>query len=142
MHGWRGMMMHDMMHRNPQERCEERLAWRAAMRAYTESKLDLTPEQRPLWDKVQSIAQSEQQKERQTERPPAEGSQMVKNDAPVLRPTPSGPMRRTPDRYAAATKLGKEHDSADAKIEAARKAQETFKSRQGKSHDHERDHER
>ena len=49
----------------PKERCEERLAWRAAMRAYTEAKLDLTPEQRPLWDKVQSIAQSEQQKERQ-----------------------------------------------------------------------------
>ena len=66
MHGWRGMMMHRMMmHRNPQERCEERLAWRAAMRAYTESKLDLTPEQHPLWDKVESIAQSEQQKERQ-----------------------------------------------------------------------------
>jgi hypothetical protein len=60
MHGWRGMMMH----RNPQERCEERLAWRAAMRAYTEAKLDLTPEQRPLWDKVASIAQTEQQKER------------------------------------------------------------------------------
>ena len=35
------------------------------MRAYTETKLDLTPEQRPLWDKVESIAQSEQQKERQ-----------------------------------------------------------------------------
>ena len=66
MQGWRGMMMHHMMmRRNPQERCEERLAWRAAMRAYTEAKLDLTPEQRPLWDKVQSIAQSEQQKERQ-----------------------------------------------------------------------------
>src|SRR5438132_13493540 len=64
MHGWPGMH-HMVMHRNPQERCEERLAWRAAMRAYTESKLDLTPEQRPLWDKVQSIAQSEQQKERQ-----------------------------------------------------------------------------
>jgi LTXXQ motif family protein len=59
--GWRGMMMH----RNPQERCEERLAWRAAMRAYTEAKLDLTPEQRPLWDRVESIAQTEQQKERQ-----------------------------------------------------------------------------
>jgi hypothetical protein len=44
MQGWRGMMMHHMMmRRNPQERCEER----------------------PLWDKVQSIAQSEQQKERQ-----------------------------------------------------------------------------
>jgi hypothetical protein len=64
--GWRGGMMHRMMmRRNPQERCEERLAWRAAMRAYTETKLDLTPEQRPLWDKVESIAQTEQQKERQ-----------------------------------------------------------------------------
>ena len=66
MHGWRGMMMHRMMvHRDPKERCGERLAWRAAMRAYTEAKLDLTPEQRPLWDRVQSIAQTEQQKERQ-----------------------------------------------------------------------------
>ena len=66
MHGWRGMMMHHMMmHRDPKERCEERLAWRAAMRAYTEVKLDLTPEQRPLWDRVQGIAQTEQQKERQ-----------------------------------------------------------------------------
>ena len=66
MQGWRGMMMHRMMmRRNPHERCEERLAWRAAMRAYTEAKLDLTPEQRPLWDKVESIAQTEQQKERQ-----------------------------------------------------------------------------
>ncbi|MBV8576691.1 MAG: Spy/CpxP family protein refolding chaperone [Acetobacteraceae bacterium] len=64
--GWRGMMMDRMMmHRSPQEWCEERLAWRAAMRAYTEAKLDLTPEQRPLWDRVESIAQSEQQKERQ-----------------------------------------------------------------------------
>jgi hypothetical protein len=66
MHGGRGMMMHRMMmHRDPKERCEEKLAWRAAMRAYTEAKLDLTPEQRALWDKVQSIAQTEQQKERQ-----------------------------------------------------------------------------
>ena len=63
--GWRGRMMHRMANRNPQERCEERLAWRAAMRAYTEAKLDLTPEQRPLWDKLESIAQSEQQRERQ-----------------------------------------------------------------------------
>lgn len=66
MQGWRGMMMHRMMmHRDPKERCEERLAWRAAMRAYAEAKLDLTPEQRPLWDRVESIAQTEQQKERQ-----------------------------------------------------------------------------
>lgn len=67
--GWpmmRGMMMHRMMmRRDPQERCEERLAWRAAMRAYVEVKLNLTPEQRPLWDKVQSAAQAEAQKERQ-----------------------------------------------------------------------------
>jgi hypothetical protein len=66
MHGWRGMMMHRMMmHRDPKERCEERLAWRAAMRAYTEAKLDLTAEQRPLWDKVESAAKAEEQKERQ-----------------------------------------------------------------------------
>jgi hypothetical protein len=64
MHGW-GMMHHMMMHRDPQERCEERLAWRAARRAYTEAKLNLTAEQRPLWDKVQTAAQSEEQKERQ-----------------------------------------------------------------------------
>ena len=62
----RGMMMrHMMMHRDPNERCTERLAWRAAMRAYVEAKLDLTAEQRPLWDKVQSAAQAEEQKERQ-----------------------------------------------------------------------------
>ena len=70
MHGgpmMRGMMMRHMMMRggDPQERCTDRLAWRAAMRAYTEAKLDLTPQQQPLWDKVQSAAQSEEQKERQ-----------------------------------------------------------------------------
>jgi hypothetical protein len=61
----RQMMMRRMMGGDPQERCIERLAWRAARRAYVEAKLDLTPAQRPLWDKVQSIAQGEQQKERQ-----------------------------------------------------------------------------
>ena len=66
-HGWpHGMMMrHMMMHQDPQERCTERLAMRAAMRAYAEAKLNLTAEQRPLWDKVQSAAQAEEQKERQ-----------------------------------------------------------------------------
>ena len=63
--GERHGMQHRMMHRDPQERCEDRLAWRAAMRAYTEAKLNLTAEQRPLWDKVQSAAQGEEQKERQ-----------------------------------------------------------------------------
>jgi hypothetical protein len=66
MHGGGGpMMRHMMMSRDPQERCVERLAWRAARRAYVEAKLDLTPEQRPLWDRVQSTAQAEEQKERQ-----------------------------------------------------------------------------
>jgi LTXXQ motif family protein len=65
MQGWRGMMHRMMMRQDPQERCEERLAWRAAMRAYTEAKLNLTAEQHPLWDKVQSAAQAAEQKERQ-----------------------------------------------------------------------------
>jgi protein CpxP len=69
--GWpmmRGMMMHrmhGMMRRNPQEWCLDRLAHRAARRAYIGVKLNLTAEQQPLWDKVQSAAQSEEQQERQ-----------------------------------------------------------------------------
>src|SRR5215469_5356677 len=47
------------------------------------------------------------------------GSDTVKDDAPHLRPTPSGPMRDIPDRYAAATKLGKERDEADERIRQA-----------------------
>jgi LTXXQ motif family protein len=63
--GWRGMMRHRMVQGDAQERCVDRLAWRAAMRAYTEAKLNLTAEQRPLWEKVQNAAQAEEQKERQ-----------------------------------------------------------------------------
>ncbi len=66
------MMMHRMMMRrmwmkrwDPRERCIDRIARRAARRAYVEAKLDLTAQQRPLWDKLQGIAQGEQQKERQ-----------------------------------------------------------------------------
>jgi LTXXQ motif family protein len=66
MRGGPGMMMRrTMMRGNPEERCERRLAWRAAMRAYVGAMLNLTPEQRPLWDKVQSIAQTTEQKEHQ-----------------------------------------------------------------------------
>jgi hypothetical protein len=67
----RGPMMRREMWRNwamrwnPQQRCIDRLARRAAHRAYVETELNLTPAQRPLWDKLQSIAQGEQQKERQ-----------------------------------------------------------------------------
>jgi LTXXQ motif family protein len=69
--GWgtRGMMMRRMMAQriggNPQQKCIDRLAWRAARLAYVEAKLDLTSEQRQLWDKVQAVAQSAEQKERQ-----------------------------------------------------------------------------
>ncbi len=59
------MMRHRMMGENPQERCIDRLAWRAARNAYVETKLNLTAEQRPLWDKLQAIAKGEEQKERQ-----------------------------------------------------------------------------
>jgi hypothetical protein len=52
------------MRGNPQQRCIDRLAWRAARQAYVETELNLTSEQRPLWDKLQGIAQSEQQRER------------------------------------------------------------------------------
>ncbi len=58
---WRRAMM---MRRNPQQFCIDRLARRAARRAYVETELNLTAAQRPLWDKLQTIAQNEQQKER------------------------------------------------------------------------------
>lgn len=62
----RRMMMRRMwmMRWNPQQRCIDRLAWRAARAAYVEAKLGLTPQQQPLWDKVQSVGHAEQQKER------------------------------------------------------------------------------
>ena len=70
MRGWpmmRDMMMRRMMMRqgDPQERCIDRLARHAARLAYVETKLNLTTQQQPLWDKVQSAAQTEEQKERQ-----------------------------------------------------------------------------
>jgi hypothetical protein len=64
MRGW-PMMRHMMMRRDPQQWCIDRLARRAARLAYVQVKLNLTAEQRPLWDKVQSAAQAEGQKEAQ-----------------------------------------------------------------------------
>ena len=71
-----------------------------------------------------------------------QGSQMIKEDALKPGPTPSGPMRQMTDRQIYAAKLQKEHDNAEAKIEAARKAKEAFKTRQQQDHDQERDRER
>jgi hypothetical protein len=91
---------------------------------------------------------NEKQKPREAEKPQdgkgetgKSGSQMVRDDAPVLRPTPNGPMRQMIDRQAASARLGKERGEAARKNEAAKIAQQ-FKSRQGKSRDHEHDHER
>ena len=83
---------------------------------------------------------NQKQKETEAEKPPA-GSQMIKEDAPALKPPPSGPMRQMSDRQAAYGKLAKERSAENKKIEAAKMAQE-FKARQNKSHDHERDRER
>ena len=54
-----------MMGRSPRERCEERLAWRAGIIAYTVTKLNLTAEQKPLWDRLNGIVQGANDRERQ-----------------------------------------------------------------------------
>ncbi len=59
------MMMHRMQGMTPRQRCEERLARRAGIVAYTVAKLDLTPQQRPLWDKLQGTLQAASDRERQ-----------------------------------------------------------------------------
>ena len=64
-HGWMHRMMHRTMELSPPQRCEERLARRAGMIAYTVAKLKLTPEQRPLWDKLQGLMQAAGDKQHQ-----------------------------------------------------------------------------
>ena len=58
-------MMHGMMHSSPQRRCEERVAQQAAMIAYTATKLKLTAEQKPLWDKLDATLTAARVKEQQ-----------------------------------------------------------------------------
>lgn len=60
-HGW----MHGMTRHSPQQRCEEHLARRAGMIAYTVAKLNLTPEQRPLWDRLRDQMQTAGDKQQQ-----------------------------------------------------------------------------
>jgi hypothetical protein len=78
-HGWmREMMMHRMMKLPPQQRCEERLARRAGMISYVVARLNLTPDQRPLWDKLSALLESARDKQRQlcaTLKPPGERAQ-------------------------------------------------------------------
>jgi hypothetical protein len=68
--------MREAMNRSPKERCEERLAKRAGFIAYTVAKLNLTAQQKPLWDKLNASMQSAADKERQLcEKLPAEAGQ-------------------------------------------------------------------
>ncbi len=51
-----GMMMRDMRNFSPRDFCVERVARRAGNRAYLKERLDLKPEQVPLWDNFQKAA--------------------------------------------------------------------------------------
>jgi len=84
--------------------------------------------------------------EQQNEKPQGEteksGSQLVREDAPVLRPTPSGPMRAGPDRTASTAKLQKERMTEAQKLQEARKLLEIYRAQNpthGRSHDHDRE---
>lgn len=102
---------------------------------YEENALDRARALRDRFNQAQ-----EQNNQRQAERPRETeriGSQMIREDRPVLRPTPNGPMRQMPERQASVAKLNRDHANEDAKIEAARKAMEAFKAQ--KPHDRDRD---
>jgi len=64
----RGGMRDMMMRMGPlpsRQHCEERLARRAGIIAYTVAKLNLTAEQKPLWDRLIGMVQSANDRERQ-----------------------------------------------------------------------------
>ena len=87
---------------------------------------------------------NEKQKPREAEKPQdteKSGSAMVKEDAPVLRPTPNGPMRQMADRQAAQTKLSKERTDSAQKLQQAQQMRDAFKERQQKAPDHGHDRE-
>jgi len=87
---------------------------------------------------------NEKQKPREAEKPQdteKSGSAMVKEDAPVLRPTPNGPMRQMADRQASVAKLSKERTDSAQKLQQAQQMRDAFKERQQKSPDHGHDRE-
>lgn len=63
MHGWMARRMHADF--SPQQACIDRIARRAGFIAYIGAKLNLTAEQKPLWDKVTAASQTAQDNERQ-----------------------------------------------------------------------------
>jgi hypothetical protein len=109
-----------------------------------ESALDRARALRDQFARAQEQDNHKQQV-KETERPQGEadksGSRMIREDAPALRPSPSGPMRGAVDRQAAYGKVAQERRVEDQKHKAAEIAQQ-FNARQQKSHDHERDRDR
>lgn len=86
---------------------------------HEESALDRARALRDQFAHVQEQS-NEKQKSRQTEKPRETeqvGSQMVRNDKPLLQPTPRGNMRQAPDRFAAYRKLQREHKNAGTSFE-------------------------
>jgi hypothetical protein len=110
--------------------------------AQQESVLDRARALKEQFNRAASHQEQQQSKETEQSQSGVQQASMTKEDAPVLRPTPTGPMRQGPDRAASTERLQKAHDSEAIKLEAARKALETIKSRQGNSHDLDRDRER
>ena len=66
---------------------------------------------------------NEKQKPREAEKPQGKPRSQARRwsgtDAPVLRPTPNGPMRQMADRQASAAKLSKERNDSRAKTSAS-----------------------
>jgi hypothetical protein len=63
--GWRHRrMMMRWLHQSPRQRCIDRMARHAGMIAYVVTKLDLTPQQRPLWNKVEAALNAAGERQR------------------------------------------------------------------------------
>jgi hypothetical protein len=61
-HGWGRFGKNE----SPQQACQDRIAKRAGFVAYIGAKLNLTPDQKPLWDKVVAASQAAQANEAKT----------------------------------------------------------------------------
>lgn len=73
---------------------------------------------RALTDRIVHWFQKEPQPQLTPQRA-SEGSRMVRQDAPSLQPTPSGPMRWEVDRQSSYNRLGKERAQERRKIRTA-----------------------
>src|SRR5882762_7761056 len=80
----------------------------------------------PLKDKFTKAPEQNNEKQPRPKGPERDGSRMVREDAPVLSPTPSGRMRRVPDRFAAIRKVEQDRKEAAAQNEAAIKGWQKF----------------